>query len=313
MKNLEEKVIEILQIHNNEKLTVNEIALKIFKTYPDMAELYNLQVADHKNKKTGLMQCSAEIGARYNSSKSFVSSVAREKNTKNNWVYFLSSQHTIQQPLVATKIILTVKDEAVEIDIKQEDEAALYPILNQYLRHIGVRSKRINEKKSRNSKGAGGNKWLHPDLVGLKIKDEKFSRDVKECLNNFSYNRVEMLSYEVKKTVSLGDVRESFFQAVSNSSWANVGYLVATEIKCERTFEELSILSALHGIGFILLDKKNPKESKILLPALHKENVDWRTINRILEENSDFKEYVVNIKEYFQTNRIREDDWIYKD
>ena len=80
MKNLEEKVIEILQIHNNEKLTVNEIALKIFKTYPDMAELYNLQVADHKNKKTGLMQCSAEIGARYNSSKSFVSSVAREKH-----------------------------------------------------------------------------------------------------------------------------------------------------------------------------------------------------------------------------------------
>ena len=50
MKNLEEKVIEILQIHNNEKLTVNEIALKIFKTYPDMAELYNLQIADHKIK-----------------------------------------------------------------------------------------------------------------------------------------------------------------------------------------------------------------------------------------------------------------------
>jgi hypothetical protein len=307
MKELDTKVIEILKSHKNDKLTINEIALKLFETYPATAELYNLQVANHKTKKTGLSQCTAEISARYTSSKVFSSSVSRDKNDKNNWVYFINPQ-----TILATNLVIAVtKDDMVEI--KQEDEAALYPILNQYLRHIGVRSKRINEKKSRNSKGAGGNKWLHPDLVGLKIKDEKFSRDIKECLNNFSYNRVEMLSYEVKKTVSLGDVRESFFQAVSNSSWANVGYLVATEIKCDRTFEELSILSALHGIGFILLDKENPKESKILLPALHKENVDWRTINRILEENSDFKEYVVNIKEYFQTNRIREDDWVYKE
>lgn len=311
MKDLQIKVIEILGIHKEEKLTVNEVALKIFNKYPYIAEIYNLQVAKHKEKKTGLMQCIAEIGSMYNSSKSFISIVSREKNSKNKWIYFLRSQSTIEQQLIETKIIVTIKDDLV--DVKQDDETALYPILNQYLRHIGIRSKRINEKKSKNSKGAGGNKWLHPDLVGLKIKDEKFSRDIKECLNNFSYNRVEMLSYEVKKIISLGDVRESFFQAVSNSSWANVGYLVATEIKCDRTFEELSILSALHGIGFILLNKENPKESKILLPALHKENVDWRTINRILEENSDFKDYIVNIKEYFQTNRIREDDWVYKD
>lgn len=309
MKNLEEKIIAVLQMHKNEKLTVAEISQHIFKLYPNMEEIYNLQVSKHssnRNKISGLTQCAAEIGSKYNTSKTISSSVSREKNLKNNWVYFI-----VQKKSVTITSSIEVKE--VKIEMTQDDESSLYPILNQYLRHIGIRSKRINEKKSKNSKGAGGNKWLHPDLVGLKIKDEKFNREIKECLNNFSYNRVEMLSYEVKKTISLGDVRESFFQAVSNSSWANVGYLVATEIKCERTFEELSILSALHGIGFILLDKENPKESKILLPALNKENVDWRTINRVLEENSDFKEYVVNIKEYFQTNRIREEDWLYKD
>jgi hypothetical protein len=309
MKQLDVKVIELFKTYGNDKLSVNEIALKIFEKYPDMEKLYNQQVSNHTVKRSGLSQCIAEIGSLYVKSQYFKEHIIREKDSNGKWLYFMASNILLN--LTTTSLSLTINEELIEF--KNEDESTLYPILNQYLRHIGIRSKRINEKKSKNSKGAGGNKWLHPDLVGLKIKDEKFSRDIKECLNNFSYNRVEMLSYEVKKTISLGDVRESFFQAVSNSSWANVGYLVATEIKCDRTFEELSILSALHGIGFILLDKENPKESKILLPALHKENVDWRTINRILEENSDFKEYVVNIKEYFQTNRIREDDWLYKD
>ena len=173
-------------MHKDKKFTINEIVLKIFKLYPDLEKMYNLQVIGQLNKKSSFAQCCAEIGARYVSSKSFPVRVSREKNNKGKYIYFISTN--LLSTLDTKPIIITVN----------EDESTLYPLLNQYLRHIGIRSKRINEKKSRNSKGAGGNKWLHPDLVG---------------------------------------------------------YLVATEIKCDRTFEELSILSALHGIGFILLDK----------------------------------------------------------
>lgn len=61
MKNLEEKVVEILRIHKDEKLTASEISQYIFKLYPNIEEIYNVQVSKHNSKISGLSQCSAEI------------------------------------------------------------------------------------------------------------------------------------------------------------------------------------------------------------------------------------------------------------
>jgi hypothetical protein len=66
-----------------------------------------------------------------------------------------------------------------------------------------------------------------------------------------------------KKELNSSNIRSSFFQAVSNSSWANEGYLVATSISTSEVEEELRMLSALHGIGVILLNPENPTESEI--------------------------------------------------
>ncbi|MCR4081861.1 hypothetical protein [Providencia stuartii] len=38
----------------------------------------------------------------------------------------------------------------------------------------------------------------------------------------------------------MSNVREVFFQTLSNSSWANVGYLVAAEITGDETLKELT-------------------------------------------------------------------------
>ncbi len=96
---------------------------------------------------------------------------------------------------------------------------------------------------------------------------------------------VRLWSFEVKKELNNSNIRSSFFQAVSNSSWANEGYLVATSISTNEVEEELRMLSALHGIGVILLNPENPTESEILLPARRRPEVDWQSINRILNEN----------------------------
>lgn len=117
MKNLEEKIIAVLQMYKDEKLTVNEIS-----------------------------QCAAEIGSKYNKSKTFSSSVSREKNLKNNWVYFISQKQSVT-------ITPAIEVKELKIEITQDDELSLYPILNQYLRHIGIRSKRINEKNPKIVKG----------------------------------------------------------------------------------------------------------------------------------------------------------------
>ena len=51
--------------------------------------------------------------------------------------------------------------------------------------------------------------------------------------------------------------RECFFHTVSNSSWANFGYLVAAEIEGDKTLKALRMLADAHGIGVIEQDVDN--------------------------------------------------------
>lgn len=47
------------------------------------------------------------------------------------------------------------------------------------------------------------------------------------------------------------------------------------------------MLSNLHGIGFIRLDRKNFSESQIMIPTKERNEIDWNTVNR-LSEKKDF-------------------------
>jgi hypothetical protein len=69
------------------------------------------------------------------------------------------------------------------------------------------------------------------------------------------------------------------------------------------------MLSALHGIGIILLNPENPSESELMLPSRTRPEVDWQSVNRILVENTDFKEYIELVSTYYQTGRVRTKDW----
>ncbi len=76
----------------------------------------------------------------------------------------------------------TASTDSAEIDHAESNEASpaskvngsvvkehnLYPILSEFLwSELELYSKRIDEKRSRNSRGSGGNKWLYLDLVGM--------------------------------------------------------------------------------------------------------------------------------------------------
>jgi hypothetical protein len=131
---------------------------------------------------------------------------------------------------------------------------------------------------------------------------------VRTCVQEGEGRRVRLWSFEVKKELNSSNIRSSFFQAVSNSSWANEGYLVTTSIT-DNIEQELRMLSALHGIGVIILDTENPSESEIFLPAKSRAEIDWQSVNRIVVENDDFKDYIELVSTYYQTGRIRSRDW----
>ena len=85
--------------------------------------------------------------------------------------------------------------------------------------------------------------------------------------------------------------------------------MVATSILDSSVEQELRMLSALHGIGVILLNPENPSESEMMLPAKARAEVDWQSVNRILVENADFKDYIELVSTYYQTGRVRSKDW----
>jgi hypothetical protein len=188
-------------------------------------------------------------------------------------------------------------------------ELDLYPFLIDFLKiEYKLYCQRIDDKRSKNQRGAGGNQWLHPDIVAMQAIDKEWHELVRTCVQEGEGRRVRLWSFEVKKELNSSNIRSSFFQAVSNSSWANEGYLVTTSIT-DNIEQELRMLSALHGIGVIILDTENPSESEIFLPAKSRAEIDWQSVNRIVVENDDFKDYIELVSTYYQTGRIRSRDW----
>ncbi len=190
------------------------------------------------------------------------------------------------------------------------DERALYSILIDFLKtELKLYCQRIDEKRSKNSRGYGGNQWLHPDVVAMQPIDKEWNDLVRSCVKKGSGKSVRLWSFEVKKELNGASARRSFFQAVSNSSWANEGYLVATSISDSNVEQELRMLSSLHGIGVILLNPDNPSESEMVLPSKPRPEVDWQSVNRIVVENADFRDFIELVSMYYQTGIVREQEW----
>ena len=114
-----------------------------------------------------------------------------------------------------------------------------------------------------------------------------------------------LFSFELKRSIDFSTLREYFFQAVSNSSWANEGYLVALNYYQDPDFmDELRRLNNAFGIGFIKLNAEDYTQSEILLSAKENE-LDWNTIDRLCEENQDFKSFVHTIASDLDVDEMR--------
>ena len=187
-------------------------------------------------------------------------------------------------------------------------EKDLHPIMAYFGRYyLSAYLKTIDHTTS-NKKTFG--EWLHPDMVGCYFPFEDWNKEVYKFNSVIGNIPVKLYSFEIKRELNFSNLRESFFQAVSNSSWANESYLVAAEIIKEEDFlNELKRLSLSYGIGIIELDIENPDSSKILYPANQKENLDWETINKIVELNPDFKNFIERITKDIHGKEVREEHY----
>ncbi|WP_202796531.1 hypothetical protein [Thermophagus xiamenensis] len=127
-----------------------------------------------------------------------------------------------------------------------------------------------------------------------------------EIQKHLSITSIKLFSFELKVSLSFSNLRQSFFQAVSNYSWAHEGYLVALNIDFDPTFkDEVRRLNNAFGIGIIKLNPENIFESEILFPSKINQEIDWDTVNRLANENSDFSSFLKLITEDCKLGKIK--------
>jgi hypothetical protein len=301
--NLSKTVADYLKGHVEEKFTAREIAEWILQAFPDECQA-KLQSSQSLQSDADLIQqIVAEIGSQRPKmqEKHPELKVTADRPRK----YYYSEQSDAAEVASAE----ATAGQQAPYGQTPSGEHALYPKLVSFLfGQNKIHSMRIDEKTSSNKNGPNGNHWLHPDLVGLQDLGADWDPAVRDCVKHYFDKRTSLWSFEVKPKVNRSNVRMSFFQAVSNSSWANFGYLVAAEVS-EDAFAELRMLSAAHGIGVIALNKDNPAESNILIPARERQLIDWDSANRLAKENKDFMRYLKLVKQVYQTGESRSQDW----
>lgn len=199
-------------------------------------------------------------------------------------------------------------------------ERDLHPLLTYFAyanpsfnRGRSIYTKTILHEKSQRS---GYNEWIHPDMVGFYLPIDDWRPDVIEFNRLSNNNSLRLFSFEIKRSLTKANYREAYFQAVSNSSWAHEGYLVAAEILQDDEFlAELERLASSFGIGIIHLDPEDIDSSVILYPARGRDILDWETINKLCEQNSDFEKFLQDVKIDFESKRIHraEFDEVMKD
>lgn len=215
--------------------------------------------------------------------------VKRIKQDGGTYSYYLTkNEQNIDVDILSGTTTTTTTMSPKQEKIKTYDERDLHKLLSSYLKNTGIYSKTIFHEQSN---GKDSNQiWTHPDTVGIKFLNlqTKASQNFLKAINRV--DTLKLSSYEIKKEINNdSDLKKAFFQAVSNSSWANYGYLVAFEFSDSLT-EEMERLNQSFGIGIIKLNA-NPYKSRILFQAKYRD-LDFKTIDKLCKINKDFEKFI---------------------
>jgi len=252
----------------------------------------------------------ATIGARlYTNIKEYQNSSTYIQVSKRPTKFTLRSLYTNPGQ---TEIIIEQQVEKMEEITKKVKfhERDLHPLLVKYIfsdPHFTCYTKTIYHENS-TKKIKGMNEWLHPDLVGVYFPFNDYSMETRDLQSYLNVSSIRLFAFEMKIHLGFSNLRQSFFQAVSNSSWANEGYLVCIKIDEDPDFKnEIQRLSNSFGIGIIKLNLDAINESEVLFPAKFRESIDWDTINRLADDSPDFRGFISDLTEDIKISKIKSD------
>lgn len=223
-----------------------------------------------------------------------------EAGTKPKKYILKASQETAMLP---KSVVLTHRKKSLF------NERDLHQVLSNFLyksEYFHAYSKTIfHEESSKRQKGE--DKWLYPDMVAVNFEYANYQHEnVRAFIERFSRLPLKIFSFELKKELNYSNYKKYFFQAVSNSSWANEGYLVALDIEHNNQFiESLQKLSQSFGIGIIQLNLKQIEKSTMLSPAKFKEEMDYSVVNELAHKNNNFAQFLKTVIDFDVQNPNR--------
>ncbi|WRD56263.1 hypothetical protein E5E67_00780 [Helicobacter pylori] len=236
----------------------------------------------------------------------YVARKEKGKKGKETYFYWLKSREREFPPqeTLNAKEKDDGQSECLDAAKKQEtffNERDLHPLFVKFLNEdpkFRLLCKTIYHERCLKDK-RGRCEWNYPDIVGVYFPYNKYSPfdkydgEILKFLHHTGQKKHKLFSFELKVNLKLTNLKESYFQAVSNSSWANEGYLVVKNID-DEVLGELRRLNQSFGIGVIKLESEI-SNSKILLPARERE-IDIPTLNMLVKQSpEDFKPFMIDI------------------
>ncbi|WRF06347.1 COG2958 family protein [Helicobacter pylori] len=209
-------------------------------------------------------------------------------------------------------VLIALKSAANELGLNaQKISAPIAKIVHErdlhpFLTYMAINNENLkcytktifHEESSKSPKGM--NRWLYPDMVGVRFLHAEWSNENLIAFSKkFDTLPVKLVSFELKKEISVHNCRECYFQAISNSSWANEGYLVGRHIDTHNS-KLMDLLKRLHasfGIGVIDL-RTDADKSAILLNAKYKEKIDYTVASELSEKNKKFSGFLKSVVDY---------------
>ena len=281
-------------------MTIKEAILKSLDDIQALAnymEIYH-HIIDKKyydfGSKTPVTTVSSILGDLIRDGDTRIKRIRRPGET---YLYYLTKKESsigIEFLTGAAEVLLEEQPDNALLPKRPQtyEERSLHTLLSSYLKNTEIYSKTIFHEQSSNKDA--NQIWTHPDMIGIKFLNpkNKVSRNFLKTVSRM--DTFELSSFELKREINTdSDLKRAFFQAVSNSSWANYGYLVAFDFNSALQ-EEMARLNQSFGIGIIKL-AANPYQSKVLYQAEFRE-LDFNTIDKLCKINKEFEKFIEQVE-----------------
>ncbi|MDG4898165.1 hypothetical protein P9272_32005 [Mesorhizobium sp. WSM4976] len=161
---LRKRVFELLASRPDERFKARDIAKWICEQYPHEAAEKLQASASLANQTQLLNQLVAEIGANRPGWEQRYPELRTTEGVRPR-LYYWTAKSEEAEVEEAEQVGKAPQSDPEAPKIREHD---LYPMLVDFLlSEQGIRAERIDERRSSNTGGSGGNRWLFPDVVGI--------------------------------------------------------------------------------------------------------------------------------------------------